>query len=192
MLGVVTRIRGGRPFHAALNISTVVVSLIVSDCGGDECTQGEVRCNNNAAEVCSRGEDDPYWQWGSQPCGDGYCHLSNDTAQPNPFCTVSREPDPQCINAADLGVCDGNDAILCHQGYAMYVADCTNGTTIGSNPIAGTPNVGYCAAVGNWAQCVLESAPNPLCLQAAGRNLVCSGGRKLSCSYGYVIGIESC
>lgn len=161
-------------------------------CEGDECTLNAVRCVENAAEVCKSSAGSPFTEWVSTPCRQGYCHLSNNAREPEPFCSISTDPDPRCATDYDSGFCVGDTSHGCHQGFVESWINCKTGDSF--DPLhQQSSNTGYCGSDGTWAQCVLEPQPNLACQSSAELNGdACSGNQLLTCTHGYVKSIEQC
>jgi hypothetical protein len=161
-------------------------------CQTDECPGGAVRCVGKVAQSCvPRGSDDPALAWYSNDCGEGFCHLSTDPTDPAPFCAATAEPDPSCPQEGSEH-CDGNQVIMCRQGYVVFTKNCTTGDHTGDNIYAGHESNGYCVSVGDAAECAMEPSPNPLCSGRYFNQDVCDGNRVLSCGLGYAIDAYDC
>jgi hypothetical protein len=164
---------------------------MIAGCDASECHEGEVRCRNNAAEHCTFGLGEDHTNWASEDCGAGYCKLSKDPHLPHPFCALAPNPDLRCDQVDNLGVCDGNSAIACRQGYVTGVANCAAGEFFGSYS-KNSSVTRYCASVGDWANCVLQPSPNPLCLAKDSGENACDGDKLLTCSHGYLVALDQC
>ena len=176
----------------------VGLAWLPTACGGDECQRGEVRCSDNAAQVCDYRTESDQLDWSTNDCGAAFCKLSNDPGSPRPFCAKSMEPDPRCASSAYFEFCDGNQVIGCHQGYVEHTVDCTTGETFGPGYQVG-PSANACVAQADAAQCVLSSVPNPACPtdtvatpELAPLRDVCDGDNVLICFYEFAEQVENC
>lgn len=162
-------------------------------CQMDECPGGAVRCVGRLAQSCvPRGSDDPTLAWYSNDCGEGFCHLSTDPNEPAPFCARTPEPDPSCAKQ-ESEHCDGNQVVMCRQGYVVFTKDCTTGGHTGDiNYYMGYESNGYCVSVGDAAECAMEPSPNQLCSGKYFMQEVCDGNQVLSCGLGYGIDAYEC
>ena len=189
MTSMLDHLRIGRQRVARFVLLTLATAG--NGCDFDECPVGALRCNGKLAQICEpRGSDDPTLAWYTKDCGDGFCHLSTDPADRNPFCAQTEEPDPSCTQkagATDLLYCSGNEAIACHQGYVESTFDCSPAQTWGDTVVTGSPRTasGYCITVATWVDCAVDPTPNPLCANAAASYVVCDGNRLLECEHGY-------
>lgn len=179
----------GRMVSRGLMLAAALASM-AAGCNASECHGGQVRCRNNVAEYCGLFSEDR-GSWVSEDCGAGYCKLSSDPQRLNPFCALAPDPDSRCGQASSLRFCDGNSAIACRQGYLTDVANCTAGESFGVY----AKNSGvtrYCVSESDWANCVLEPSPNPLCLAAGSSEVTCDGDKLLTCTHGYLMLLDQC
>ena len=175
--------------------SVVLMVLLTGGAAGcgDQCTAGQTRCNGNTAQFCEEEDsDDPTLIWYSQDCGEAFCRpISDPNDGSHALCAQAAEPDPRCAGADNLEFCEGDVVVGCLYGYVVYRANCTTGVISGKDYMNWSVSPGFCISDRDWARCLPEPTPNPLCA-AAPYGEVCDGSQVVGCAHGYLTGFSQC
>jgi hypothetical protein len=90
-------------------------------------------------------------------------------------CVDVAERNPNCPSTPDMsGACDGNDLLLCENGFVAMRQPC---------------GTGFCVGI---EQCALSKDPDPNCLPSEAQMSVCDGNIAVQCAYGYRISERPC
>src|SRR5687768_7804375 len=95
-----------RPMAFAASTILLLLSVVLVACG-DECTLGDVRCEDNVAMTCSQASDsDAPKVWNRNDCGSGggmpprpgalKCAVATVAGRREAVCALSSERDPRC------------------------------------------------------------------------------------------------
>lgn len=102
------------------------VPALLSACdSADDCTQGEVQCEQNTARTCQLMES--HMTWRTEACGAKTCVVAKNTLEVTAaFCAFVPDPDSRCIEA-DVPNCNGNTLLECTAGYVTSAQTCAAG-----------------------------------------------------------------
>ena len=123
----VYRIGAHAPCVTLVALALLVVTPSLEGCG-DECTEGEVRCEGNRAMQCSRGSDGKgSSSWKGYECGELHCVAMSTAGHPEVYCALTSTPDERCA-ASEPGFCVDNRRVYCRGGYGIPNDMCTSPT----------------------------------------------------------------
>jgi len=143
-----------------------------SGCGGNECHEGEARCEGNVALVCGFA-----WSDSSAPlifrrdvCGSRVCVETTVSAtRREALCALAMTPDARCpASEWPPAVCADGQLVACSYGYATSSQDC------------GSP--ARCVGEPTYSFCALSDAADPRCPTEDFAD-VCDGDLLLRCRF---------
>jgi hypothetical protein len=171
-----------RAAAAALRLAAVAFAAApaaLAGCG-DDCRDGEARCQSGLALNCAyTSHEAKHTQWSSEDCRGTACVLASTGRA---YCALGAEPDPRCgvDDSSEAAVCAGSVPAFCVQGY--LVSSRTDCQTAGD----------VCIDAEGAAFCAESPEPDPRCSNAGSRTAACADNALLYCSFGFRTSVLDC
>lgn len=184
------KVRGMPPAGFRYLLVSLLATFALFGCNtGDECSQGEARCDQGVAMNCVSVSDEPSsgMQWSRVACkAPRTCAIDNHSA----FCALGKSD----LCSGDTQVCDGTDLLQCNGSWytarfpcescdASQNNSCQRGVNTSCTKDSDCMNGYLCfGAQGGRGECAYSGCPNSVCT-ACDTEASSDGGVRKACFF---------